>query len=29
LEEAPGWFEKITSNPDEKGAFKLVVDPWA
>jgi L-iditol 2-dehydrogenase len=29
LAEAPGWFERITSHPEEKGAFKLVVDPWS
>ena len=28
LADAPAWFERITANPNEKGAFKLVVDPW-
>lgn len=28
LAEAPAWFQKITTNPDEKGVFKLVIDPW-
>ncbi len=28
LNELPDWFEKVTSNED-KGAFKLVVEPWS
>ena len=28
LPELPGQFERITSNPEEKGVFKMVVDPW-
>ncbi len=28
LAEVPGRFEKIVANPDEKGVFKMVVDPW-
>jgi threonine dehydrogenase-like Zn-dependent dehydrogenase len=28
LPELPALFERITSNPDEKGVFKLVVNPW-
>lgn len=29
LGELPGLFERITANPDEKGVFKLVANPWA
>ena len=29
LQDAPAWFDRIVSNPDEKGVFKLVIDPWA
>lgn len=29
LDQVPHWFEKIHHNPGEKGAFKLVIDPWA
>lgn len=29
LSEVPGWFERVTSASQEKGAFKLVIDPWA
>ena len=28
LDEVPGWFHRIHENATEKGAFKLVVDPW-
>jgi len=28
LQELPGLFDQITSNPAEKGVFKLVVNPW-
>lgn len=28
LAELPERFESIVSNPDEKGVFKMVVDPW-
>jgi len=28
LDDLPGQFERITSSPDEKGVFKLVLNPW-
>ncbi|MFZ4506102.1 MAG: zinc-dependent alcohol dehydrogenase [Fimbriimonas sp.] len=28
LRDAPAWFERIVSQPDAKGVFKLVIDPW-
>ncbi len=28
LSEIPAAFERITSNPDAKGVFKMVIDPW-
>jgi threonine dehydrogenase-like Zn-dependent dehydrogenase len=28
LDEVPDWFRRIHENATEKGAFKLVVDPW-
>ena len=28
LPELPGLFDRITSDPDSKGVFKLVVNPW-
>ncbi len=29
LPQIPSLFARITGNPDEKGVFKLVIDPWA
>ena len=28
LDEIPERFSQITANPDEKGVFKMVIDPW-
>ena len=28
LPEIPGLFDRITSDPDDKAVFKLVIDPW-
>lgn len=28
LSDVPEWFERVTKAPQEKGAFKLVIDPW-